>query len=92
MRQGLSEERRMKTLAILFAVSLVSIGSAIAADGCGPGCHATSAGACIVDGWGTGARVWNACPVTTRPRPPCAKGFIWHPRFRACAQTVKDWI
>jgi hypothetical protein len=91
-RQGLSEERPMKTFGILFALTVVSISPAFATDGCGPGCHATIYGACVVDGWGTGANVWNACPVTTRPRPPCAQGFIWNRRFRACAQTVKDWI
>ena len=82
----------MKGFAVLSAIFLSSLVPAAAADGCGPGCHATVSGACVVDGWGTGARVWNACPVTSRARPPCPQGFIWRPRFRACAQTVKDWI
>ena len=82
----------MKTFAVLFAVTLCSLSPATAADGCGPGCHATISGACVVDGWGTGAKVRNECPVTSRPRPPCPFGFIWKPGFRACAQTVKDWI
>lgn len=82
----------MKAFAICFAIFLSFITPVAAADGCGPGCHATASGACAVDGWGTGARVWNACPVTSRPRPPCPQGFIWNRHFRACAQTVKDWI
>jgi hypothetical protein len=86
------EEQRMRTLTILFAVTLSSIGPATAADGCGPGCHSTVSGACAVDGWGTGARIWNECPVTTRARLPCPRGFIWKPRIRACGQTVKDWL
>ena len=76
---------------LLFAVNL-SIVPANAADGCGPGCHATVYGACVVDGWGTGARVWNECPAGARPRPPCGNGFLWSPRKRACFQTSKDWL
>ena len=82
----------MRAFVVFFAVILTNIGPATAADGCGAGSHATIAGACVVDGWGTGAKVWNESPVTTRPRPPCPLGFIWKPRFRACGQTVKDWI
>jgi hypothetical protein len=76
---------------LLFAVNL-GIVPANAADGCGPGCHQTSQGACVVDGWGTGARVWNECPAGARPRPPCGNGFVWSPRKRACFQTSKDWL
>ena len=82
----------MKTFTILFGAILSSVIPAVAADGCGPGCHSTIYGACIVDGWGSGANIWNACPVTTRPRPPCPIGYIWKPRQRACGQTVKDWL
>ena len=82
----------MRTFAILLAVILSSFIPAAAANGCGPGCHSTISGGCVVDGWGTGARVWNECPVTTRPRPPCPIGYVWKPRQRACGQTVKDWL
>ena len=82
----------MRTFAFLFAVALLGMGPASAANSCGPGCHSTISGACVVDGWGTGAKVRNECPITTRPRPPCPLGFIWKPRWQACGQTVKDWI
>lgn len=49
-------------IAALFAI-VAGIGPANAADGCGPGCHSTPGGACVVDGWGTGARIWNECPA-----------------------------
>jgi len=78
-------------LAVLFALAL---GPVNAADGCGPGCHSTATGACVVDGWGTGARhVWNECPVTSRPRPPCGgSDYVWQPRMRACFPKTKDWL
>ena len=57
-----------------------------AADGCGPGCHSTSAGACVVDGWGTAAPVWNECPAGAHPRPPCPTGYQWRASMRACFQ------
>ena len=37
-------------VAVLFAGSLAIFGTANAADGCGPGCHSTAYGACVVDG------------------------------------------
>jgi hypothetical protein len=89
---GVLEEQRMRMFTILFAVTLSGIGPAAAADGCGVGCHAAISGGCVVDGWGTGARIRNECPATTRPRPPCGNGYIWKPRQRACGQTVKDWL
>jgi hypothetical protein len=81
-------------LAGMAAVLLFSVvGSADAADGCGPGCHATVSGACVVDGWGAGARAWNECPVTSRPHPPCGGAdYVWSPRKRACFPKVKDWL
>jgi hypothetical protein len=83
----------MRTLfGVLFVVILTGLSPATAADGCGTGCHATVSGACVVDGWGTGAKVWNECPVTTRARPFCPPGYYWKPRFKACAQTVRDWL
>lgn len=77
----------MKNLfvAVVFAGTVASFSAATAADGCGPGCHATPSGACIVDGWGTGGvSVWNECPAGARPRPPCGYGYVWRPRSRAC--------
>jgi hypothetical protein len=73
---------------LLFAVC-----TANAADGCGPGCHATVFGACVVDGWATGARVWNECPATSRPRPPCGgSDYVWDARKRACFPKARDWL
>jgi len=79
----------MRTIAILLSAMLSSFVPAAAAGSCGPGCHATLSGACVVDGWGA---VRNECPVTTRPRPSCPFGYEWKPRQQACGQTVKDWI
>ena len=70
-------------IAALFAI-VPSIVPANAADGCGPGCHSTRSGACVVDGWGTGAPIWNECPAGARPRPPCGSGYVWRPRMRTC--------
>ena len=70
--------------AVLFAYTLAGIGITNAADGCGPGCHATRYGACVVDGWETGNFVWNECPARAGPRPPCYYPFVWRPRQRAC--------
>ena len=82
----------VQTLAILLAMVVSSLVPAAATGFCGPGCHMTISGACVVDGWGTGAAVKNECPVTTRPRPSCPFGYEWKPRQHACGQTVKDWI
>ncbi len=49
-------------MAAIFAI-VPAIGPAIAADQCGPGCHSAQYGGCVVDGWETGARVWNECPT-----------------------------
>jgi len=46
---------------------------------CGPGCHTSISGACVVDGWGT---VRNECPAGSRPRPPCPGDMKW--RRGAC--------
>ncbi len=71
-------------VAVLFAGTVASFNGANAADGCGPGCHSAQDGGCIVDGWGSGAPVWNECPAGARARPPCGAGYVWRPRFRAC--------
>jgi hypothetical protein len=73
-------------VAVLLASSVARIGVADAADGCGPGCHQTSQGACVVDGRGTGAPIWNECPAGARPRAPCGEGYKWSPRYKACFQ------
>jgi hypothetical protein len=70
--------------AVLFAGMLALVGAARAAGGCGPGCHATISGACVVDGWGTGARVWNECPAGVQPRPPCIHPYVWRKGYHAC--------
>jgi hypothetical protein len=77
---------RTIVLATLFAASISTFDFARAADGCGTGCHQTSQGACVVDGWGTGAPIWNECPLGARPRPPCGTGYVWRPRLKACFQ------
>jgi len=72
-------------LAVLFAVTFLGVGPAFVADECGPGCHSTVMGACVVDGWGTAARhLRNECPAGARPRPPCGAGYVWRPRSKAC--------
>ena len=63
----------------LLVTGLIAAGAllycATAADaGCGPGCHMSALGACVVDGWGT---VRNECPVPSQPRPPCPVGLKW---------------
>ena len=71
--------------AVLFATSFASFGVANAADGCGPGCHSTRSGACVVDGWETGTVRWNECPAGVRPRTLCGGyNYVWRPRLRAC--------
>ncbi|UVO34029.1 hypothetical protein KUL72_21200 [Bradyrhizobium arachidis] len=81
-------------LALAGSVLLLGAGSVANADIiCGPGCHPTIAGVCVVDGWGTGARVRNECPATSRPRPPCGgSDYVWSQRKQACFPKAKDWI
>jgi hypothetical protein len=65
--------------AILLAGSVLSLGlaTANAADGCGPGCHATFMGACVVDGWGLmSPGVRNECPAGAQASPRCPFGFV----------------
>jgi hypothetical protein len=64
---------RMLLTAILFA-GLVLAFERASAGGCGPGCHASMSGACVVDAWG---RVRNECPAGSRPVPPCPFGTRW---------------
>jgi hypothetical protein len=81
-------------LALTAPVLLLGTVSTASADGfCGPGCHTSTFGNCVADGWESGARVRNECPVTTRPRPPCGgSDYVWSQRKQACFQKVKDWI
>jgi hypothetical protein len=66
----------------LLAAGVSVSGAANAACGCGPGCHRAPLGGCVVDGWGSSARVLNECPVGPRARPPCPYGYSW--KFGAC--------
>ena len=72
-------------LAVLLAGSAVGLTSAIAAGGCGPGCHVALYGGCVVDGWGVApVSPVNECPAGIRTRPPCPYGYVWRSRYRAC--------
>jgi hypothetical protein len=65
---------RMLFMAVLFAGAVTAFEAANAGRGCGPGCHATASGACVVDAWGT---VRNECPAGSRPVRPCPYGLQW---------------
>lgn len=69
--------------AVLMA-ALAGIGTARADDGCGPGCHNAVNGGCAVNGWESGARIWNECPAGAHPRPPCGEGYVWSRQAKAC--------
>ena len=60
------------------------VGAAQAADDCGPGCHSTAQGACVVNGWEVGAGGWNECPAGALPRPPCSQRYTWHRGAKSC--------
>ena len=68
---------------VLVAGCLSIPGVAHAADGCGPGCRSTPAGACVIDGWGA-TKVRNECPAGSRPRPPCGPYYVY--RYGTCFQ------
>ncbi len=77
----------MRTVLFAFLLTTASfIFSQANAEGwCGPGCHSTLYGACVVNGWGgvgVPASLLNECPVGTRARPPCPYGYVW--RYRTC--------
>ena len=75
----------MRLLAATMLISIgLGVGAACAADGCGPGCHSTTSGACVVNGWETGAVRWNECPAGTHPRPPCAPHYSWIKQAKTC--------
>jgi hypothetical protein len=81
-------DMRLGVATMLFSIGLVSIhlgaGAAHAADECGPGCHSAVNGACVVDGWETGAPVWNECPAGSHPRPPCDRPYSWRKHAKTC--------
>jgi hypothetical protein len=52
--------------------------------GCGVGCHSTSQGACVRDGWQEGLPVRNECPASSRPTPPCGPYHRWSRRSVMC--------
>ena len=58
-------------------------GPAAAAGACGVGCH-SSEGACVRDGWQEGLPVWNVCPATSRPSPPCGPYHRWSWQSMMC--------
>jgi hypothetical protein len=61
------------------------VSAAQAADDCGPGCHSTMQGECVVNGWEVGAGGWNECPAGARPRPPCSRPrYVWNRHAKAC--------
>jgi len=64
-------------------LSLVSLDSARAAGGCGPGFHPNPYGRCVPNG-GPVVVVPRA-PVVVAPGPVvCSAGFRWHARLRRC--------
>ena len=71
-------------IASMLLSACLCAGAARAADDCGPGCHSTAQGACVVNGWEVGAGGWNECPAGARPRPPCSQRYVWNKSARAC--------
>jgi hypothetical protein len=63
-------------------LSLMSLSSASAEGGCGPGWHRNPWGVCRPNG---GPVVIAPAPVVVAPAPVvCGAGFRWHPRWRRC--------
>lgn len=72
-------------VATLFSAFIfIFAGAAQAAGFCGPGCHAAIYGGCVVDGWESGAPVWNECPAGAHPQPPCGKYYSWRKHSKTC--------
>ena len=65
---------RKLLVAIVLAGAVTALWASRAEALCGPGCHITIYGACVVDGWGT---VRNECPAGTRPMRPYPIGTSW---------------
>ena len=77
----------MKTIGalVLLAATLAGSSSVMAfGEWCGPGCHTSLYGACVAEGWESGARVRNECPAGFQPRPPCPRGYAWRGRMKTC--------
>ncbi len=83
---------RLKLLSAASAgivLSLMSLNSASAEGGCGPGWHRNPWGACRPN---RGPVVVAPAPVVVAPAPVvvapapvvCGAGFRWHPRWRRC--------
>jgi hypothetical protein len=70
---------RVFAAALVLAGGLSIVSAANAADGCGNGCHATVTGACVIDGWTTGAFP-NECPVEERAFDPARHPLRKHHR------------
>jgi hypothetical protein len=70
-----------------FFVAFALTGPASATGGCGVGCHSTSEGACVRDGWQEGLPVRNVCPATSRPTPPCGPYHRWSRQSMMCVPT-----
>jgi hypothetical protein len=66
--------RKLFIAIVLAAAAATAFWASRADAGCGPGCHMSIYGACVVDGWGT---VRNECPAPSRPMPPCPFGTTW---------------
>jgi hypothetical protein len=63
--------------------TVLSVVTANAAGGCGPGCHSTISGACVVDGGGfLPPGISNECPAGARATPRCPRGFVF--KYKAC--------
>jgi hypothetical protein len=74
-------------VAMLFSIGLVvgaGVGPSRATGFCGVGCHVAIYGGCVVDGWESGAPVWNECPAGAHPRPPCGKYYSWRKHSKTC--------
>jgi hypothetical protein len=77
----------MKILRLSLCFSLISFATPVPvamAFGCGVGCHSTSQGACVRDGWQEGFPVRNECPATSMPTPPCGRYFRWSRHDMSC--------
>jgi len=78
------EEPPMIRLVGLLLLSFSLTASANAAGGCGVGCHSTSEGACVRDGWQQALPVRNVCPATSRASAPCGPYHRWSRRSMMC--------
>jgi hypothetical protein len=80
---------KVLSASVAISLSLLAIGSASAAGGCGPGFHPGPYGGCRPNRGPVvvvpGAAVVAPAPVVVAPAPVvCGVGFRWHPRFRRC--------